>query len=90
MDEIRALATFRKLNLMENFISLGKFDIILVRNVAIYFTEQERTRLFKKIEGNLEPEGVLLIGSTESLMGVAPQWEPKRYLRSVFYQLKAH
>jgi chemotaxis protein methyltransferase CheR len=87
-DEIRALATFRKINLMDNFITLGKFDIILCRNVAIYFTDQERIKLFKKLEGNLEQKGYLVIGSTESLMGIAPQFEPQRYLRSVFYQSK--
>ena len=88
-DEIRALATFRKLNLMDNFITLGKFDIIFCRNVAIYFTDQERIKLFKKLEGNLEQKGYLVIGSTESLMGIAPQFEPQRYLRSVFYQTKS-
>jgi chemotaxis protein methyltransferase CheR len=87
-DEVRAMASFKKLNLMEPFNGLGKFDIIFCRNVAIYFTEQERTRLFKKIEGALEPDGYLIIGSTESLSGIAPQFEPQRHIRSVFYQLK--
>jgi chemotaxis protein methyltransferase CheR len=87
-DEVRAMASFRKLNLMEPFNGIGKFDIIFCRNVAIYFTEPERTRLFKKIEGALETDGYLIIGSTESLTGIAPQFEPKRYVRSVFYQLK--
>jgi chemotaxis protein methyltransferase CheR len=87
-DEVRAMASFKKLNLMDAFNGLGKFDIIFCRNVAIYFTEQERTRLFKKIEGALEPDGYLIIGSTESLSGIAPQFEPQRHIRSVFYQIK--
>lgn len=35
----------------------------------------------------MEPDGYLVIGSTESLTGLCPGLEPKRYLRSVFYQL---
>ena len=88
-DEIRAMVTFRKHNLMEPFAGIGKFDIIFCRNVAIYFLLEDRTRLFKKIAEVLEREGYLIIGSTESLSGVCPLFEPKRYLRSVFYQLKA-
>jgi chemotaxis protein methyltransferase CheR len=89
-DEIRAMATFRKLNLMEDINGLGRFDIVFCRNVAIYFTDTERMRLFKKIAGILEQDGYLIIGSTESLTGIASQFEPKRYLRSVFYQLRGN
>jgi chemotaxis protein methyltransferase CheR len=87
-DEIRAMATFKKMNLMQPFVGLGKFDIIFCRNVAIYFTMDDRKKLFRHIEDVLAADGGLIIGSTESLTGIAPQFEPKRYLRSVFYQKK--
>jgi chemotaxis protein methyltransferase CheR len=87
-DQIRAMATFRKLNLMLPFTGLGKFDVILCRNVAIYFTLEDRKKLFNKIADILEPDGYLIIGSTESLNAICPQFVPKRHLQSVFYQLK--
>jgi chemotaxis protein methyltransferase CheR len=87
-DEIRAMATFKKMNLMQPFVGLGKFDIIFCRNVAIYFTIEDRKKLFRQIEDVLAADGGLIIGSTESLTGITLQFEPKRYLRSVFYQLK--
>jgi chemotaxis protein methyltransferase CheR len=87
-DDIRAMAVFKKFNLMEPFIGIGKFDIVFCRNVAIYFTLEDRKRLFEKIAGVLEPDGYLIIGSTESLTGICSRFEPKRHLRSVFYQLK--
>jgi chemotaxis protein methyltransferase CheR len=87
-DELRAMASFRKLNLMEDFSSLGKFDIVFCRNVAIYFSERDRVSLFNRIEQRLEPDGYLVIGSMESLSGVCPQFESKRHLRSVFYQVR--
>jgi chemotaxis protein methyltransferase CheR len=87
-DEIRALVAFKKMNLMVPFSGLGKFDVIFCRNVAIYFTMDDRKKLFSNIEKVLAAEGVLIIGATESLIDIAPQFEHRRYLRSVFYQLK--
>lgn len=87
-DELRALATFRTMNLLEPMAFPVKHDIIFCRNVAIYFTEQDRARLFSTLANVLAPDGCLIIGSTESLTGLCPQYEARRYLRSVFYQLK--
>jgi chemotaxis protein methyltransferase CheR len=86
-DELRSLATFKAMNLLEPFMFPCKFDIVLCRNVAIYFSADDRKSLFCKIINTLSPDGYLIIGSTESLAGLCPQYESKRYLRSVFYQL---
>ena len=87
-DEIRAMVSFKHLNLMGDFSPLGKFDIIFCRNVAIYFTEPDKVSLFRRIERALEPNGYLVIGAMESLNGVCPQFESKRHLRSVYYQVR--
>lgn len=87
-DELRAMVNFRKLNLMLPFTGLGKHDIILCRNVAIYFTLQDRKKLFNKLADCLADDGFLIIGSTESLTGVCSRFVPKRHLRSIFYQKK--
>jgi chemotaxis protein methyltransferase CheR len=87
-DEIRAMASFKKLNLMADLSTLGRFDVIFCRNVAIYFTERDRISLFGRIERALEPGGCLVIGAMESLNGICPQFESKRHLRSVFYQVR--
>lgn len=86
-DEIRAMATFKKLNLMSPFDDLGRFHIVFCRNVAIYFTPKDRKKLFNKIANVLEPDGYLITGSTESLTGLCPRLETKRHLRSLYYQL---
>jgi len=87
-DDIRAMVQFSKLNLLLPVNGLGKFDIVFCRNVAIYFDTEDRKKLFNKIADILEPDGYLIIGSTESLTGICPRFEPKRYIRSIFYQLK--
>ncbi len=87
-DEIRSMAMFKKFNLMHQFAGMGKFDIIFCRNVAIYFTLEDRMKVFEKIAQSLEKDGYLIIGSTESLTGVCPLLIPKRHLKSIFYQLR--
>jgi len=85
-DEIRAMVSFRKMNLLHPFAGLGKFDIILLRNVAIYFNIETRKKVFKKITGVLENDGYLIIGATESITSICPDLVPRRYLKSIFYQ----
>ena len=82
------MAVFKKFNLMGPLSSLGKFSIIFCRNVAIYFTLEDRKKLFNRLADCLEPDGYMVIGSTESLTGVCPRFIPKRHLKSIFYQLK--
>ena len=87
-DDIRALASFRTMNLLQPFTFPAPFDIIFCRNVAIYFTEPDKIRLFQNLGRCLARDGALIIGSTESLTGFCPEYESKRHLRSVFYQLR--
>ncbi len=87
-DEIRAMATFKKINLMEPLFFPYKFDIIFCRNVAIYFKEADRRTLFQRIKNVLAPDGYLVIGSTESITTLCPEFVPQRYQRSVYYQKK--
>jgi chemotaxis protein methyltransferase CheR len=87
-DELRSMAFFRKQNLMESFSLLGKFDIVFCRNVAIYFSMEDRKSLFSRIADQISPGGVLLIGSTESLYGVSDRYERCEYHNSIFFQVK--
>jgi len=84
-DEIRSLASFRTLNLMRDFSLLGEFDIIFCRNVAIYFTEADKIAVFGRIARQLARDGALIIGSTESLVGVCPGFQARRDCGAVYY-----
>ncbi|MFH1672822.1 MAG: protein-glutamate O-methyltransferase CheR [Pseudomonadota bacterium] len=87
-DEIRGMATFRRQNLMGPFVDIGRFDIILCRNVAIYLAPEDRCTLFDKMADVLAAGGYLIIGASESLPSVKSKFELRNYLRTVFYQLK--
>jgi chemotaxis protein methyltransferase CheR len=88
-DDLRALVQFRKMNLLAPWVGIGKYDIILCRNVAIYFSREDRQRLFDQIADHLNPGGALMIGSTESLLGISKRFERLQYHNSVFYRVKS-
>ncbi len=87
-DELRALASFKKCNILQPFLNTVPYDIIFCRNVAIYFKEEDKIRLFRNIGHVLAQDGALIIGATESISGYCPEYVPMRYLRSVYYQKK--
>jgi chemotaxis protein methyltransferase CheR len=55
--------------------------------VAIYFSDEDKASLYKRLATVLEPDGYLIIGGTESLTGISTLFAPQRHMRSVFYQL---
>ncbi len=85
-DELRSMIAFKKINLHKPFVGMGPFDILFCRNVAIYFEKEARRSLFLRLAQTLIPEGYLFVGSSESLLDVAPNFIPQHHCRAVFYQ----
>ncbi|MDH7599371.1 MAG: protein-glutamate O-methyltransferase CheR [Sedimentisphaerales bacterium] len=86
-DALRAMVYFRKQNLLEPFLGLGRFDIVFCRNVAIYFSPEDRRSLFNRIADVLNRPGYLIIGGSEYLTGICDRFEPRRLGRGVYYVL---
>ncbi len=66
-DEIKRRVTFRQHNLLRDPFLKG-CDLIVCRNVLIYFTDEAKDQIFQKFYDALKPGGVLFIGSTEQIM----------------------
>lgn len=86
-EDIRRLISFQTLNVLKPFPENPPPDIIFCRNVAIYFSRQDRQRLFARIAGVLAPAGFLLLGASETLSGISQAFIPKRSMKTVYYQL---
>lgn len=69
---VRAMATFRKLNLLrpDGMLPPGGFHAILCRNVLIYFDIEAKRRVVDFLVRHLRPGGILLVGRSESLFNV--------------------
>lgn len=64
VERIRRRPVFKKHNLLRDPFEEG-FDLIVCRNVVIYFTAEARERLFHRFSASLNPGGVLSVGTTE-------------------------
>jgi len=85
---LQAMVRFQKFNLQDRFHTLGKFDIVFLRNVAIYFSDEFKTELFHKINGLLNPEGLLFIGSSESLNRYSTNFQLQDHGKCLYYKTK--
>ena len=66
---IRSLITFKQLNLLEPWPMQGPFDVILCRNVVIYFDDATKRALAQRYRQILGDGGYLMLGHSESLVG---------------------
>jgi len=89
VDEVKRIVTFREFNLQESFMSLGRFDIILCRNVAIYFSDAFKRDLYAKIHGVLAPGGCLFLGSSESISAYSTDYDLLDHKGGIYYRVKA-
>ncbi|MCG7406453.1 protein-glutamate O-methyltransferase CheR [Paenibacillus sp. ACRRX] len=69
-DKLKRSITFRKQNLLSDTFD-GGYDLIICRNVMIYFTEEAKHELYHKFSKALRPGGVLFVGSTEQIFNPA-------------------
>ena len=67
---LRANVQFRLANLMQPQAGLGEFDLIMLRNVLIYFDPASKRRVLAQVLRQLKPDGVLMVGHAESLVNV--------------------
>lgn len=71
-EELRETVTLGRLNLCgDSFPDAGRFDLVLCRNALIYFRQQTRLEVVRRLMGTLAPDGVFLVGHAESLSGHA-------------------
>lgn len=85
-EGLKKHVTFKKQNLLADSFEEG-FDLIVCRNVMIYFTEEAKHDLYHKFARSLQPGGVLFVGSTEQIF--SPGQYDLETSETFFYRKKA-
>lgn len=86
IDSIRKMVEYRPFNLLDPLAVLGKFDVVFCRNVLIYFDDATKGRILDAIATMIPPDGVLLLGGAESVLGLSKAFESSVGQRG-FYRL---
>ena len=77
---------FKQMNLIEPWGHVGSFDLILCRNVLIYQNSQNKRSIVSRFCDHLIDDGYLVLGGTESMIGLSDQFEVKKFGGSVIHQ----
>ncbi|QHT60539.1 protein-glutamate O-methyltransferase CheR [Paenibacillus lycopersici] len=85
-DNLKKIIAFKQQNLLHDTFESG-FDIIVCRNVMIYFTEEAKHVLYHKFSKALKPGGLLFVGSTEQIF--TPSQYDFETVETFFYRRKA-
>jgi chemotaxis protein methyltransferase CheR len=75
-DNMRQMVQFREGNLLTDFGLSGSFDIVYCRNVLIYFDMPTKTKVLSAISNIMTPDGALLLGGAETVLGVSDKFKP--------------
>ena len=74
------------LNLLNDFSHLGRFDLVLCRNVLIYFDQATKIGVLERIAGVTERDGFLVLGGAETVVGLTDRFKPIPDKRGVYGQ----
>ncbi|MCC0004060.1 MAG: protein-glutamate O-methyltransferase CheR [Methylobacteriaceae bacterium] len=69
-EHLQAAIDFRQINLVSDFGALGHFDVVLCRNVLMYMDVERRRDILRRLSAQLAPDGYLLLGATETIVGL--------------------
>jgi chemotaxis protein methyltransferase CheR len=84
--EIRGMVKFMPLNLLNDFSRLGRFDLVLCRNVLIYFDQPTKVRVLERIADLTERDGFLVLGGAETVVGLTDRFKPVPDTRGLYGQ----
>ncbi|MBC7928559.1 MAG: protein-glutamate O-methyltransferase CheR [Bryobacteraceae bacterium] len=85
-DTIRKMVQFAQFDLRGSTAAFGRFDLVLCRNVLIYFDIDTKKSILKEIRGSLQQKGYLLLGCAESTLNLDNAFEKRLIDQATFYQ----
>jgi chemotaxis protein methyltransferase CheR len=83
---IRRMVEFDSLNLVEQWPEMGQMDLILLRNVLIYFDDDTRRAVLQRVRRHIADDGFLVLGSCETSMDVGSEWIADTWGKMIVYR----
>ncbi|WP_119166409.1 CheR family methyltransferase [Algihabitans albus] len=74
-QDLRGMIDYRMFNLLESPASLGRFDIVFLRNVLIYFDQPTKTQVLERVAKQMPSDGYLYLGGAETVLGITDRFQ---------------
>ena len=87
-DELRRMIRAFPVNLIGPWPALPPMDVVLLRNVLIYFDMAQKRSILERVAGVLRSDGALFLGATETTLQIAERWDAIRSGKTLYYRLK--
>jgi chemotaxis protein methyltransferase CheR len=87
-DDLRQRVDFREMNLVRDWPMMPQLDLVMLRNVLIYFDVETKKAILARIRRLLRPGGYLLLGSAETTLNLDDSFERVPIERTSFYRVK--
>lgn len=87
--DLLRLVQYRRANLVADRAPVGQFDLVLCRNVLLYFSAPLKTQVLANLAGALRPGGTLVLGAGETVIGHTSLLEPSRRFRGFYDRMAA-
>lgn len=87
-DSLRSMVTFRELNLLQPLPWLPRMDVIMLRNVISYMEAASKAEVLHRVAGALKPGGYLILGGSETTVGLSDRFELVRFGRTICYKYR--
>ncbi len=88
--EVRERVEFRELNLAIPWPVLPQMDLVLLRNVLLYFEPTLRQRVLRRLAQTMHPDGLLVLGAGETTLTMDDSFEAVPLARTVVYRRRGH
>lgn len=82
--DVREMVRFQQANLLAEPSGLGVFDVIFCRNALIYFDVPTKAKVLQHLRGILRQDGALMLGGTETVLGVTDVFKPVDAMPGLF------
>jgi len=83
---IRQMVTYSTANLVSDWQAQGTFDIVLMRNVLIYFAPEARADILARLATSVASDGFLLLGASETTFGLCESFQPQASCGTTVYR----
>lgn len=86
-EDLRKMCEFRTMNLTTPWPMMQPYDLIFIRNVLIYFDQETKAGILKKMKAVMLPHGSLILGTAETTINLDPEWAPVKVGNTTVFRL---